>query len=254
MIKYFLIGLVIIFIIIISIINVKKSKKRKIFKDKFNANREKELKNERALIAKTQEESDKRKAIEDNIRNKTVIIPKKVNHQQFDNILVQNKIKQLYHFTDKQNIESIINTGGLYSWYYCEKNNINIAKPGGSLFSRNLDSRKALQNYVRLSFVKDHPMMYVAKNDNRIINPVILRISKDVILWNGTKYSNINAATEREHISLGNTLNHLNNIKFDIFNLNYFDLDYHGKMQYQAEILVYEKIPINYILNIYDYV
>ena len=51
---------------------------------------------------------------------------KKNNWQEFKAILDQHKIVKLYHFTDRDNLESIIKNGGLYSWMDCEHKGIKI--------------------------------------------------------------------------------------------------------------------------------
>lgn len=99
----------------------------------------------------------------------------KNNWKAYKEVIDSHHIDCLYHFTDRENLESIIQNGGLYSWADCEEKGITIAKPGGSSTSRSLDSRDNLEHYVRVSFVKQHPMMFVAMNDNRISNPVVLK-------------------------------------------------------------------------------
>lgn len=106
------------------------------------------------------------------------------NWEDFKNILEQNHITKLYHFTDRDNLENIIKNGGLYSWKDCEERGINIPKPGGGgpgSPSWSLDKRDNLEHYVRVSFTMNHPMMYVAMNEDRISNPVILEIDPEVI-------------------------------------------------------------------------
>ena len=106
---------------------------------------------------------------------------KRSNWEDFKSILEKNHITTLYHFTDRDNLESIINNGGLYSWKDCEERGITIAKPGGGgpgSASWMLDARGGLEHYVRVSFTQQHPMMYVAMNEGRISNPVILEISR----------------------------------------------------------------------------
>lgn len=76
--------------------------------------------------------------------------------------LKSNGIYKLYHFTDRCNLSSIIKQGGLWSWADCEQKNIIIESPGGSSLSRSLDKHFGLEHYVRLSFVKDHPMQHHA--------------------------------------------------------------------------------------------
>lgn len=46
---------------------------------------------------------------------------KKQNWQEYKAILDRYGITKLYHFTDRNNLESIIRNGGLYSWSDCEK-------------------------------------------------------------------------------------------------------------------------------------
>ena len=83
---------------------------------------------------------------------------KKNNWQEFKEVLEQHNIRKLYHFTDRDNLKQIIENGGLYSWADCEEKGIDIPKPGGSDFSRELDRRAGLHHFVRTSFVRKHPM------------------------------------------------------------------------------------------------
>lgn len=174
---------------------------------------------------------------------------KKSNWKDFLSVLKSNNITKLFHFTDRDNLESIISNGGLYSWADCEHKGIDIPKPGGSInISRSLDSRDGLQDYVRLSFVKNHPMMFVAMNEGRISNPVILEIDIETALWENTLYADMNTTKSGAHV--GGTLNDLNAIKFNIFDNSYFDLDDDEKTYYKAEILVKNHIPLSAITNI----
>ena len=63
-------------------------------------------------------------------------------------LLRQNGITKLYHFTDRANIQSIIDNGGLYSWKACDNKGISVKRPGGSATSRSLDQYRGLENYV----------------------------------------------------------------------------------------------------------
>jgi hypothetical protein len=172
----------------------------------------------------------------------------KNNWQDFERLLQENEITTLYHFTDRANLQSIKENGGLYSWDYCQQNDIAIPRPGGSLLSWNLDQRKGLQNYVRLSFVKSHPMLYIARNDGRIVNPVILEISIGMIYKKETKFAIQNAA--KDGVMVNGSLEQFKTIQFSIFKWRYFDLTEEEKPFYQAEVLILEKIPLEYILNI----
>lgn len=142
--------------------------------------------------------------------------------------------------------------GGLYSWGDCEQKGINIAKPGGSDTSRSLDKRDNLQHYVRLSFCKQHPMQFVAMNDGRISNPVVLEIDLEVAYWEGCRYADRNAVKNGAHV--GESL-----ADFDRLHLattqarNHFDLPEEEQQYYQAEVLVPHHVPLRYITNLADF-
>lgn len=68
---------------------------------------------------------------------------KKSNWEEFKKILDQNRITKLYHFTDRDNLESIIMNGGLYSWADCIDKGITIAKPGVEIFQGHLTREMA---------------------------------------------------------------------------------------------------------------
>lgn len=174
---------------------------------------------------------------------------KKSNWQLFQNLLVRNNIKKLYHFTDRENLDSIIQHGGLYSWADCDKQGITIPRPGGSEQSRSLDRRDNLQHFVRVSFTTQHPMMYVAMNDGRISNPVILEIDPEVIFWQGCKYADRNAT--KNGACVGEALDDFRRIHFNSVKVKkHFDLPADEQPFFQAEVLVPNFIPLKYISNI----
>ena len=179
------------------------------------------------------------------------VLDKKSNWQEFKAVLDEHRITKLYHFTDRDNLESIIKNGGLYSWMDCDRKGIKINKPGGSLESRQLDSSRKLENYVRVSFTTQHPMMYVAMRDGRISNPVILEIDPEVIYWKDTCYSNMNATIHRISPNIGDSLSDFKQIHFQSVKAHkHFDLPEEEQPYFQAEILVKNFIPLEYIKNI----
>ena len=177
---------------------------------------------------------------------------KRNNWKEFEEILSQNRITKLFHFTDRDNLESIIKNGGLYSWKDCEEKGITIPKPGGGgpgSTSWSLDERDGLEHYVRVSFTEQHPMMYVAMNDNRISNPVILEIDPEVVYDESTRYSDRNAT--RNGAQVGGDLDDFRKIHFKTVKARkHFDLDADEQPFYQAEVLVKNFIPLKYIRNI----
>ena len=174
---------------------------------------------------------------------------KKNNWQAYQAIIEQQGIRKLYHFTDRDNLQSIIQHGGLYSWADCEEKGITIAKPGGSDGSRSLDARDGLQHYVRVSFVTRHPMMYVAMNEGRISNPVILEIDPEVIYWKDSQYADRNAT--KNGAQVGDGLDDFHKIHFSAVKARkHFDLAEEEQMFFQAEVLVKHFIPLECIKNI----
>lgn len=173
----------------------------------------------------------------------------KNNYDEFKKLIEQHHITTLYHFTDRENLESIIKNGGLYSWADCEQKGISISKPGGSLDSRNLDKRDNLQNFVRVSFVREHPLMYVAMNDGRISNPVVLEIDPEVIYWQDSLYADRNAT--KNGALVGSSIDDFSQLHFNSFKAKkHFDLDADEQKFYQAEVLVKNHIPLQFIKNI----
>lgn len=173
----------------------------------------------------------------------------KNNYDEFKKLIEQHHITTLYHFTDRENLESIIKNGGLYSWADCEQKGISISKPGGSMSSRDLDRRDNLQNFVRVSFVREHPMMYVAMNEGRISNPVLLEIDPEVIYWQDSLYADRNAT--KNGALVGSSIDDFSQLHFNSFKAKkHFDLDADEQKFYQAEVLVKNHIPLQFIKNI----
>ncbi len=155
----------------------------------------------------------------------------------------QKGIKSLYHFTDKSNIDSIVEQKGLWSWASLENRGVSITTPGGSELSKTLDERKHLEDYVRLSFHPDLPMMHVAKQSGRVPSPVVLKIDPVVMTWENTLFSNVNAAAS--YAIVGGGLDDFDQINFDVIANGWKSED--EKRLYQAEVLVRTHIPLKYI-------
>lgn len=175
------------------------------------------------------------------------------NYKLFKELLGKYDIQKFYHFTDKSNIPSIIENGGLFSWASCENNHIKIARSGGSELSRLLDTKSGVEDYVRISLCKYHPMMFSALSDGRITDPVILEIDTDILYIDGNIFSNKNAVrsdahkgSEYEDFALIHFATTQNKSQFDVSELE--------REYFQAEILVKNHIPLHYITNIsYNY-
>jgi len=168
--------------------------------------------------------------------------------EDFKKVVISNGIVNLYHFTDYENWASIKKHGGLYSWDYCNRNNIQIKRPGGGQLSRDLDMRYNLENYVRLSFQQDPPLLYTLTKNGQIKNPISLIIDSSVIYWENTKFSDENATSN--DVLIGSDLADFEEIHFEKAMKSYNPLqDVDDKPFFQAEVLVKEHIPIKYIVK-----
>lgn len=169
----------------------------------------------------------------------------KEDWEEFERIVKKHSIATLYHCTNYNNLPSIVAHGGLYSWNYCKCNGIQVLTPGGTELSRDLDSSKGLDDYVRLSFNLRHPMFYSRKR--QIQNIVSLRVDSSVIYWQSTLFSNKNAT--RTGTAVGGHICHFKSVNFDLAKQEY-DYCRHSDMdkQYiQAEVMVKKHIPLKYI-------
>lgn len=176
----------------------------------------------------------------------------KPDWKEFIKVIDSNKITKLYHFTDRSNIPSIKANGGLYSWWLAEQKGISIPKPGGIGFGRQLDERKGLQNHVRLSFNNRNPMLFVAQKEGRIFNPVFLEIDPAVMLLNKTLFTKENAT--KNGVYPNATLEFFKEIvegsKTDHTSIVRQLLGSSFLINPKAEILVFERIPLEFITNI----
>ena len=179
--------------------------------------------------------------------NRIRISGRKADSKKILQILEEQGIKYLYHFTDASNIESIKAQGGLYSREYCEEHNIVIPKPGGDDLSVSLDARHNLEDYVRLSFNKTHPMSFKLQISGKY-NLVWLKIKLDVALARETLFSDMNATKTGHHH--GGTFEDFQMIDFEAVNGPCPTNDSPLYSKHQAEVLVKTFIPIEYIVNI----
>ena len=156
------------------------------------------------------------------------------------------EIEKFYHFTDRRNLQSIINNGGLHSWDSLTRNNIHTFTSSNEL-SRNLDIQYGLENYVRLSFTNYNPMTTrVISQEKREL--IWLEIDMNVALLGDTLFSDLNATDN--NVKISSDFNFLKSLNFNIFNKRWNTLNFKEKKEYQAEILVKEFLPIKYITNI----
>lgn len=171
----------------------------------------------------------------------------KEDWRRFEEALGLHGIERLYHFTDSRNLASIRKHGGLYSWLQCERRGIKVTAPGGGSSSRWRDQTKGLEDYVRLSFNGDLPMMHVAVRQGRLQSAEILEIDPSVIYLSQTLFSDINANTTGACV--GGDLESFERIRFDVATGPCWNGECE-KRWFQAEVLVRGHVPLGLIQNL----
>lgn len=183
-------------------------------------------------------------------RLKSLTSIQKDDADDIKDFLNDNGVQYFYHFTEASNIPLIRQRKGLFSWSYLESRGLKIPYPGGDTLSRGLDRDKGLEDYVRLSLCKSHPMAYrLHKQSNGQAKLVLLKIKIDVALFESTLFSNINATDNNAKI--GDNLSFIEN-GFD-FNAICLDWCYGNTPEHkkrQAEVMVKTFIPAKYIVNL----
>ncbi len=164
-------------------------------------------------------------------------------------LLYNNKVTCFYHFTSRKNIDSICKHGGLYSWHYLKAHQIDIPLQGGGELSQGLDRYKGVADYVHLSFCENHPMAYHLIQEGEDI--VVLKISTDVALLDGTMFTDMNAVDSQCSCAAG--LEGLQKVNIAATKEKYLSSDNPLFKYKQAEILVKTHIPLEYILNIDEF-
>jgi hypothetical protein len=211
------------------------------------------------LKLKREQEAIQKKAEEEKLNAKAnrlkALLNKKANWRDFQKVLQDNGITGFYHFTDLSNLKSIKENGGLFSWFYCDLNNIVIPMPGGSLGSRQNDSINRKKDFVRVAFNKEHPMLFIAENDGRISNAIWLNIDIEVAYFENTEFSDKNAAAFSSYKPIiGKEVINLENVRFKVLKkaqrVKHYNLSDAEKPFNQAEVLVKTWIPLDYITNI----
>lgn len=195
---------------------------------------------------KKEEEERKRREREAEEKRRKELEKFKPEKDAIIRLLDENNIHCFYHFTAKDNLALIKKHGGLYSWWSLKQKKIDVPFLGGEGFGQQLDMRYGLQDYVRLSFCDDHPMIF--KHQQNGIDLVLLKIDTEVATWKGTLFSDINA-TDNDHHH-GDALSDLRMVDFHAVKRNFVRRDDEDFKPHQAEIMVKTFIPIQYIKNI----
>lgn len=100
--------------------------------------------------------------------------------------LAKYSIRRFHHFTERANLPSI-KRHGLLSLAEIARLQIPHVSFSSSPESRSVDSHYGLDDFVRLAFVDQHPMEYVARKEGRIKDSVFLSVDASVLQQDGIR-------------------------------------------------------------------
>ena len=100
------------------------------------------------------------------------------------------KIDAVWHFTDRSNFALIEEHQGILSLAEARHRGVVIPVPGGNDWSHEADVLKGVDTYVHLAFLDNHPMLFRAKQESRIPDPIWIKIDASILLEQGTRFTN----------------------------------------------------------------
>lgn len=112
------------------------------------------------------------------------------NFSAMKDVLKRYKIDGLWHFTDRSNLALVQQQNGLLSFEEIRRRGVVVPAPGGNQWSHDADKIKGLHKYVHLTFVDNHPMLFMARQESRITDPVWLKIDVSILLVPGVLFTN----------------------------------------------------------------
>ena len=170
----------------------------------------------------------------------------KKDRKAIHDYLVSKGIKYFYHFTERNKLPSIIKQGGIISYKKCLDLGIVIPSTSDMSKSRDVDASFDLQDYVRVSYCRYLPKIAERKLDEDK-DWVLLRISTEVAELEETMFTDMEA-TRKEHHH-GAQYEDLLKVNIEATQRPVTELD-PEYWQNQAEVMIKERIPMKYILNI----
>ena len=168
------------------------------------------------------------------------------------NFLQSKGITSVYHFTEKSNLKSIQDYGGIYSLAKLKEKEISEVSYISNEWSQNADNYKDLDTYVHLCLIQgEHPMAYIAAVEKQK-DIIWLEIAAEILKLPGVLYTN--DVSNKAGVQTYNST--LAKSKLDI-NAIYDFLDFEDGnnkarklASYKYEILIPDCVPLYYIRNI----
>ena len=172
----------------------------------------------------------------------------KPDAETFLEVVNENGIKNLYHWTDARNLESILDARALMPSAILKQASLAQWIPGGDAYSLDRDVQLGLDHFVHLCFTPWQPMRLRNHANNIDKQYAIFEVSTDVVAWLATEFTDRNASDGTK--SRGNSLEHLNAIRFNIATADR-PYGYEERKLFQAEVMVAGMIPLQYVNRAY---
>ena len=166
-------------------------------------------------------------------------------------IITKYRFDGIWHFTDRSNLESIKEHHGILSLGELDRKGIEIPIPGGNEWSHGADKIKGLHEYVHMAFLDDHPMLYRAKQDGRITDPIWLKIDASILIEDGVRYCS--DVSNKSGVAILDVDQAIEKIDFEVL-FTYMDwrdpeIQQRRQTAIKSEILMPKMVPIDKILG-----
>lgn len=162
------------------------------------------------------------------------------------------KIPKLYHFTDRRNLTSIRELGGLYSLTKLNEMGVEIAAPGGNDWSHDADACKGVDQFVHLCFRNTHPMEFRAREAGRIVDSIFLHVHPEVLELEGVMFTS--EVSNKAGVTIHSLEEAKDMVDFEVLytRTNWRDPQIKERLQQaeKCEILVPDFIPLELIRNL----
>jgi ssDNA thymidine ADP-ribosyltransferase, DarT len=94
--------------------------------------------------------------------------------------ILERKGRHFFHFTDTRNLPSI-RQHGLLSMAQLRTGVGSLVAAGGNDWSFEADRRSGMDRYVHLCFFNEHPMEWLARQENRIESTTFLQVIPSIL-------------------------------------------------------------------------
>ena len=169
----------------------------------------------------------------------------------FDKKLTQYKIEKLWHFTDRSNLPLIKRHGGILSLRKLRELEIEVPYPGGNDWSHDADTARGLDKYINLTLIPNHPMLYTAKQQGRILDPVWLSIRADIALHKDVRFcKTVSNRSDSEILDHARAAEELD-LEALFTYMDWSDPEVHARRRNaeKSEVLIPDLVPVDKILG-----